>query len=90
MARLAPEDFVVVVLFAAVSLVVPWHYQRRHGSMEGFAQTSGLPIVGGVCVLLAGALLPSSVLAGVFLLVLYAMDGNGVPWFFVSIIRYGV
>ena len=112
MARLAREDFVVIVLFAAVglvvptvvvarhffgvdplswlqiewswgrtslgvaltalataiclwnfyaSLVVPWDYRRRHGSMEGFAHMSGLPMVGGVCVLLSGALMPCSV-----------------------------
>ncbi len=70
-----------------VSIIVPWDYQRRHGSMAGFAHTSGLPWLGGVFILFAGALMPPSVLLGVFLLLLYVVDGNGIPWFFISFVR---
>ena len=48
---------------------------------------SGIPVVGGIFVLCAGALMPSSVLFGIFLLLLYVIDGNGIPRFFVSIIQ---
>lgn len=73
-----------------VSLYVPWNYEREHGSMAGFAHTSGLPFIGGGFLFLAGALMPSFAPLGVFLLFLYTIDGNGFPWFFISIIRNGV
>jgi len=72
-----------------VSLVVPWRYKRRHGSMKDFAHTSGLPLIGGLFVLGAGALMPPSVPLGIYLLLLYLIDGNGLPWFFISTIKYG-
>jgi len=73
-----------------VSIYVPWEYERKHGSMKDFAHTSGLPILGSIFVLGAGALLPSSIYIGIFLLFLYVIDGNGLPYFFVCIIRDGL
>ena len=80
----------VCLLNFYLSLLVPWLYKRRHGSMANFAHVSGLPFLGGLFILFAGALMPPSVLLGSFLLLLYVIDGNGIPWFFISIIQNGV
>jgi hypothetical protein len=72
-----------------VSTFVPWRYQQQHGSMAGFAHMSGLPIIGSLLVLGAGALLPPVVWLGAFLLVLYVIDGNGFPRLLYSLARYG-
>jgi hypothetical protein len=70
-----------------VSIYVPWEYERKHGSMKDFAHMSGLPMLGSICVFCAGALLPSSVYMGTFLLLIYVFDGNGLPYFFFCVIR---
>ena len=71
------------------SILVPWLYKWRHGNMADFRGMSGIPVVGGIFILCAGALMPSSVLFGVFLLLLYVIDGNGIPQFFVLLIQNG-
>ena len=80
----------VCLLNFYLSLLVPWLYKRRHGSMSDFAHMSGLPLVGGFSVLCAGALMPPSVAFGIYLLLLYVIDGNGIPCFFVALIRNGL
>lgn len=70
-----------------VSIYIPWEYERKQGSMKDFAHMSGLPMLGSFFVFCAGALLPPSVYLGTFLLFIYLLDGNGLPYFFVSIIR---
>lgn len=91
---------VVGILLAIVATLVcalnfylyfisPWLYRREHGNMDGYGSMSGLPIVGGFFVLGAGALMPESMVTGVYLLLLYALDTNGVPWFFFHILRGG-
>jgi hypothetical protein len=77
----------VCVLNFYLGLVAPWLYERQHGSMEGFAGMSGLPVIGGFFILCAGALMPPSALLGIFLLLLYVIDGNGIPWAIISIIQ---
>lgn len=79
----------VCLLNFYLSTLVPWLYKRQHGSMADFRGVSGLPIVGGIFILCAGALMPSSVSFGIFLMLLYIIDGNGIPRFFVSIIQNG-
>ncbi len=79
----------VCLLNFYLSILVPWLYKRQHGTMADFRGVSGLPVVGGIFILCAGALMPSSVSLGIFLLLLYVIDGNGIPWFFVSIIKNG-
>ena len=79
----------VCLLNFYLSILVPWLYKWRHGSMADFRGVSGLPVVGGIFILCAGALMPSSVSFGIFFLLLYIIDGNGIPWFFVSIIQNG-
>jgi len=37
----------------------------------------------------AAALMPSTIILGVYLLLLYVIDANGLPWFLVSLIRNG-
>jgi hypothetical protein len=81
---------VVCLLNFYLSILVPWLYKRQHGSMADFASMSGLPLIGGLFILCAGALMPPSVSLGIFLLLLYVMDGSGIPRFFISIIRNGV
>jgi hypothetical protein len=58
--------------------------------MEGFAHVSGLPLIGGFFIFCAGVLMPPSVPLGIYLLLLYAIDGNGIPWLFFSILQNGV
>lgn len=69
--------------------ISPWLYRRTHGSMEDYDAPSGMPIVGGFFILGAGALMPESTITGVYLLLLYALDTNGVPWFFFHTFRSG-
>jgi hypothetical protein len=73
-----------------LGLLVPWFHKRRYGSMADFAHMSGLPLIGGFFILCAGALMPPSVLLGIFLLLLYVIDGNGIPWFFIALVQKGV
>ena len=80
----------VCLLNFYLSLLVPWLYKRRHGSMADFAHMSGLPLIGGFFIFCAGVLMPASVPLGIYLLLLYVIDGNGIPCFFVSVIRNGV
>jgi len=80
----------VCLLNFYLSLLVPWLYKRRHGSMADFAHMSGLPLICGFFIFCAGALMPHSVHLGIYLLLLYVIDGNGIPCFFVSVIRNGV
>ena len=80
----------VCLLNFYLTLFVPWHHRRRHGSMANFAHMSGLPLIGGFFVFCAGALMPPSVPLGIYLILLYVIDGNGIPWFFISIIQNGV
>lgn len=70
-----------------LSLIVPWLYERHHGTLADFAGMSGLPIIGSFFVFCAGALMPPSVPLGIYLLLIYVIDGNGLPWFFISIVR---
>jgi hypothetical protein len=55
--------------------------------MKDFAHMSGLPVFGSIFVFCAGALLSSSIYMGIFLLLIYVIDGNGFPYFFLCIIR---
>jgi hypothetical protein len=73
-----------------VSIFVPWEYVRKHGSMKDFAHMSGLPMLGSIFVFCAGSLLPSSIYIGIFLLLIYVFDGNGIPHLFVCLIREGI
>ena len=79
----------VCLLNFYLAVLVPWLYKRQHGSMADFRAISGLPWLGGIFILYAGALMPASVSLGIFLLLLYVIDGNGIPWLFVSIIHNG-
>ena len=79
----------VCLLNFYLSILVPWLYKRQHGSMADSRGVSGLPWLGGIFILYAGALMPSSVSVGIFLLLLYVIDGNGIPWFFVLTIQNG-
>jgi uncharacterized membrane protein len=91
---------VVGVLLAIVATLVcalnfylyfisPWLYRRERGSMDDYHAMSGIPIVGGFFILGAGALMPESHVTGAFLIALYALDTNGVPWFFFQVLRGG-
>ena len=77
----------VCLLNCYLSLIVPWLYERRHGSLADFAGMSGLPLIGSFFVLCSGALMPPSLSLGVYLLVIYVIDGNGLPLSFISIVR---
>ena len=82
---------VVATLVSALNFylyfISPWLYRREHGSMDEYDAMSGLPMVGGFFILGAGALMPESHITGAFLLTLYALDTNGVPWFFFHVLR---
>lgn len=55
--------------------------------MTGYSSLSGLPNIGGILVVVAGALIPLSPVLGLFLMTLFAIDGNGIPWVLFSILR---
>jgi hypothetical protein len=86
---LALAAALVCVLNVYLSHLSPWLYRREHGSLEGYGSMSGLPMVGGLFTLGAGALLPESAALGVFLLALYALDTGGMPWFFIQTLHHG-
>ena len=65
-----------------LTIIAPWSHQRRHGNMDDYHNMSGLPLIGGFCIFCAGALMPTSIATGVYLLALYALDAGGLPWFF--------
>ena len=69
-----------------LTIIAPWSHQRQHGSMKDYYNMSGLPLVGGIFIFCAGALLPSSIVLGIYLLMLYAFDAGGLPWFFYAIL----
>ncbi len=73
-----------------LSFVRPWLYKRKHANLDGYAGPSGLPVIGGIFVAVAAVLLPASVVTGTALLVLYAIDGYGLPPALYAIFRYGV
>lgn len=77
----------VCLLNFYLTLFVRWLHKRRHGSMTAFAHVSGLPVVGGLFIFCAGVLMPPSIPLGIYLLLLYVIDGNGIPWFFISIVK---
>jgi len=72
-----------------LNLLEPWLYRRKHDGVEAIGQMSGLPIIGGFFIMFAAALMPSSIILGVYLFLLYVIDANGLPWFLVSFIRNG-
>ncbi len=76
----------VTALNFYLAIIAPWSHQRRHGSMKDYYNMSGLPLIGGFFICCAGALLPSSSVIGIYLLVLYALDAGGLPWFFYAIL----
>ena len=80
---------VVCLLNFYLSILAPWFDKRRHSSVIRYGHISGLPIIGGIFILCAGALIPSSVLFGIFLLFLYIIDGNGIPRFLFSMVQKG-
>lgn len=72
----------VTLLNFHLAIIAPWRHQRHHGSMQEYHNMSGLPLIGGFFIFCAGALLPSSIVIGIYLLVLYSLDAGGLPWFF--------
>ena len=70
-----------------LNIVGPWLDRRKHDGGEEIGQMSGLPIIGGFLILFAAALMPSSTILGVYLILLYIIDANGFPWVVVSLIR---
>jgi hypothetical protein len=69
----------VSILNLYLAYLVPWLYQREHGTMQDYSSASGLPIISGFFVLFAGALLPTSPAIGVVLLLIYCADSLGLP-----------
>lgn len=70
-----------------LTFIAPWLHHRTHGNLDGFHSISGLPVIGGFFIACAGALLPPSIATGMYLLVLYGLDGCGLPWFFFATLR---
>jgi membrane protease YdiL (CAAX protease family) len=72
-----------------LTIIAPWSHHRRHGSMDDYSNISGLPLIGGFFIFCAGALLPSSISVGIFLLVIYTLDTGGLPWFLYAVLIEG-
>lgn len=71
------------VLNFYLSIVRPWLYQVRQGSMEGYRFVSVFPLFGTLFVIWAGVIgfgeLPTVIVG----LVTSALDMGGLPWFLV-------
>jgi hypothetical protein len=76
----------VTALNVFLTIIAPWSHKRRHGGMQAYSSMSGLPVIGGIFILCAGALLPSSTALGIFLLTLYGLDAGGLPWILYAIL----
>ena len=82
--------FMICLYNFYTTIYVPWSYHRKHGSMDGFAHTSGLPMLGVIFVIGSAVMMPVSINLGIALLVLYLIDGNGLPYLFLTFLREGV
>jgi hypothetical protein len=74
--------WLVAGLNAYLNIVRPLRYRRAHGSMEGFKNVSGLPLIG-TMLALAGGLLGSSSVACLALGELALLLDTGGPFWFV-------
>lgn len=77
----AVGGFLFGILNAYLTVVRPWRYRRRHGSMEGFRFQSPLPLVGTVCVVIANIIGFGELLTAALGLATLALDTGGLPWF---------
>ena len=70
-----------------LNVVGPWLDRRKPGDLEEIGHVSGLPVIGGIFIMVAAAMMPSSISLGVYLFRLYSIDANGLPWVVISLIR---
>ena len=73
----------VAGLNAYLAAVRPLLYRRARGSMEGFKNVSGLPLVGSLLALVGGLLGGGSVTYVALGVVALLLDTGGLPWFIV-------
>jgi hypothetical protein len=71
----------VVFLNIYLSFIRPSIYRFRHGTLDGFGNISGLPVVGTILVLLAAFFLAPNKALGILLLILFVVDTGGLPCF---------
>lgn len=91
-AVLAVVAALVCALNLYLGLIGPWLYKRSgmaEDDADDFGGPSGLPVVGGLLIAAAGALLPASHTVGPILLLLYAIDAYGLPWALVAFAKEG-
>lgn len=67
--------------------IAPRLYEREHGNMDNYYSMSGLPVICGIFVLIAGVLMPPSVIFATALLAIYILDPNGLPFFLFNTAR---
>jgi hypothetical protein len=69
------------ILNTYLSFIRPGLYRQRHGSFEGYRFISGVPGLGTVFIIVAGAWGFGELLTTVIGLVALALDTGGWPWF---------
>jgi hypothetical protein len=68
-------------------VAAPWLHRRNGGDPSAYDGPSVLPIVGSLLVAIAAIGLPPSPPLGIALLTLYFLDGGGLAWIAVALLR---
>jgi len=67
-----------------LAFIRPWLHIRRHGSMEGLRNVSGIPLIGTLLVVLGGISGFGDWRAATIGLIALAIDTGGLPWFLIA------
>lgn len=81
---LAAIGLLLGILNFYLSLVRPWLYRRRNGSMAGYRFDSGLPMIGTLFIVVAGMVGFGEALTALIGLAALALDTGGAPWFLIA------
>lgn len=85
----AAVGFMIAGLFFAIinfylSFIRPRRLLRRHGSLEGISNISGIPLIGTILVIFGGAFGVGAIGTALLGLLVLALDTGGAPWFLIS------
>lgn len=78
---LALGSLLIALLNFFLSFVRPWLLAKRHGSLDGFRNVSGFPMVGTILAVLAGLLGFGASWTSIVGMVAMVLDTGGSLWF---------
>jgi hypothetical protein len=73
----------IAILDFFLAVIRPWVYRRRHKSMEGYRNISGIPAIGNLFAITGGVIAFGDWRAAVVGLFALILDVGGLPWFVV-------